>query len=252
MFDNQSIYLVLTVAFFYGIATGSFVTCVSYRLPRGEGFVSGSSYCPSCHHSLNLRDLIPLFTWILQRGKCRYCKAKISVRYPLIELSLGVVFVGIVYLYGPTLQSLIYLALATELWIMIVTDLEEFIIPDSIQIAMFITGIAYCIWKQAEPVNVIISVAAGLSIGLLLHYGYLYLRKKDALGWGDVKFMAVIGTWIPLHDFVTFFLFAGIFGTVMGYLWTRGSKGAIFPFGPALAISLLINVLFPDLIGKIQ
>lgn len=251
MLENQNIYLILTVAFAYGLATGSFVTCVSYRLPRGEGFVTGSSYCPRCHHSLNLRDLIPFFAWVFQRGKCRYCKAKISGRYPLIELSLGLVFVGVVHLFGPTWQALIYLALATELCIMIVTDLEEFIIPDSIQIALFITGLCYCYWRQAMVMDVAISIGSGLAIGLLLHYGYLFLRKKDALGWGDVKFMAVAGAWLPLQDFVTFFLFAGLIGTITGLIWRGFGKGAIFPFGPALAVSLFINVLFPNILGYI-
>lgn len=251
MFDHQSIYFVLSFTFLYGIATGSFVTLVSYRVPKGQEIVFKPSYCTNCHTSLRMRDLIPLFSWLFQRGKCRYCRTRISIRYPLIEFTLAVVFVGIVYMYGPTLQSFLYLALATELWILIVTDLEEFIIPDSIQMAVFATGIAYCIWRQALPLDVTLSVVVGLSIGLILHYGYLYLRKKDALGWGDVKFLGVIGTWLPLHDFVTFFLFAGLIGTITGLMWRGGSKGGIFPFGPALALSLLINVLFPDIIGRV-
>jgi prepilin signal peptidase PulO-like enzyme (type II secretory pathway) len=97
----------------------------------------------------------------------------------------------------------------------------------------------------------LLSVAAGLSIGLILHYGYLFLRKKDALGWGDVKFMAMVGTWLPVHDFVTFFLFAGLMGTLTGLLWRDARRGGIFPFGPALAVSLFINELFPDIIGRI-
>jgi len=250
MLDNQSIYLILTIAFAYGLATGSFVTMASYRLPRGQEIVFKPSYCPRCNTSLRFRDLVPFFSWVWQRGKCRYCHTPISFRYPVIELSLGIVFVLLVYCYGVAWVTLLLALLATELLILIVTDLEQFIIPDSIQIALFVTGIAYCILRQALPLDAIGSVATGLAIGLILHYGYLYLRKKDALGWGDVKFMAVAGAWLPVHDFVTFFLFAGIIGTATGLLWRGARQGSVFPFGPALAVSLFVNVLFPDILGK--
>ena len=251
MFDNQSIYLILVIAFAYGIATGSFVTLVTYRLPRGQEIVFKPSYCPHCNHVLSLRDLVPLFSWLWQRGKCRYCHGPIHVRYPLIELTMGLAFVLLTYMYGANLHTVLLCTLVTELVILIVTDLEHFIIPDSIQIAIFITGIAYSFYLQRPVLEVLLGIGTGLAIGLALHYGYLYLRKKDALGWGDVKFMAMIGVWLPVHDFVTFFLLAGLIGTATGLMFQTARKGGIFPFAPALALSLLINVLYPDILGRL-
>jgi leader peptidase (prepilin peptidase)/N-methyltransferase len=186
----------------------------------------------------------------LQKGRCRYCRERISVRYPITELMLGLSFVGIAYVSGININSLFFALLATELAILIVTDLEHYIIPDSIQVAIFITGIAYQIYNQAEAEGVIISMTLGLALGLALHYGYLYLRKKDALGWGDVKFLCVAGCWLPVIDFVPFLFLAGLIGTFTGIVWRINGRGILFPFGPALAFSLLINVLFPHMLQR--
>ncbi|MEI6730795.1 MAG: prepilin peptidase [Pseudomonadota bacterium] len=236
-------------AFLYGIATGSFVTMASYRIPLGQDLIFKPSYCPKCHSKVGAIGLIPVFSWLIQRGKCRNCKSTISLRYPLIELSLGLTFCLIVYLYGLSLTTLFLLLLASELLILIVTDLEHYIIPDSIQIALLITGLSYRIHSGSELSDIFITSIFGLSIGLLLHYGYLYLRKKDALGLGDVKFLAVAGIWLSFTSFVPFLFIAGVIGTLTGLLWRVLKRGEAFPFAPALAISLLINVLFPYILG---
>jgi len=249
--DSYTVYTILAFTFAIGLSVGSFVTMASYRLPLEQEIVFKPSYCPKCGTPLKAFDLIPLFSWLLQRGKCRHCHAPISKRYPLTEFSLGIVFVLLVLLYGISFNTLLLALLATELCILIVTDLEHFIIPDSIQIALAVTGIAYAIYHNLSAQSVAQGVGAGFFIGLLLHYGYLYLRHQDALGWGDVKFMAVVGTWLPIHDFVTFFFLAGLIGVFTGLLWRIAGRGAVFPFGPALACSLFVNVLFPDMLYRI-
>ncbi len=251
MTEFHNFYILLPFAFIVGIALGSFVTMASYRLPLGSDIVFKPSYCPNCDTTLKILDLFPLFSWIFQRGKCRHCRSPISIRYPLTEFALGIVCVMLVFFYGLTISTLFFILLATELAILIVTDLEHFIIPDSLQIALFVTGIAYCIYRNTPAEGVFISVITGLSIGLLLHYGYFFLRHKDGLGWGDVKFLAVAGAWLPLSAFVPFLFGAGVIGTITGLLWRLKGEGAIFPFGPALACSLLLNVLIPDIIDKI-
>jgi prepilin signal peptidase PulO-like enzyme (type II secretory pathway) len=141
--------------------------------------------------------------------------------------------------------------LATELAILIVTDLEHMIIPDGVQVALLFTGIFYDIGRDAEWSAVFKSAALGLGLGLLLHYGYKAVRKKDGLGWADVKFFCVAGVWLPFASFVSFLFFAGIFGTLTGFVWRAQNRGAIFPFGPALAASLFLNVLFSNLLLRL-
>jgi leader peptidase (prepilin peptidase)/N-methyltransferase len=252
MVDYHILYIALPVVFLAGACVGSFVTMASWRLPREEEIVFTPSHCPHCNATLKARDLIPLFSWLSQRGHCRHCKAPVSARYPLIELSLAIAFTLVVLTFGLTFKTLLLLFLVTELAILIVTDLEHTIIPDGVQMVLFFTGIFWCILRDAEWEDVILSASAGLSLGLLLHYGYKWLRKKDGLGWADVKFLCVAGVWLPLAAFVPFLFFSGVIGTLTGLLWQKLGRGALFPFGPALAISLLINVIQPNLLQNLM
>jgi prepilin signal peptidase PulO-like enzyme (type II secretory pathway) len=251
MINNQLFTIVLPLAFLLGACVGSFVTMASYRLPLDQEIVFKPSHCPHCAATLTVRDLFPLLSWILARGRCRHCHAPVSARYPLIELALGIAFAALVFCYGISFKTLLLLLLVTELAILIVTDLEHTIIPDGVQIAMFFTGILWCIRSNADWVDVTISASLGLGLGLALHYGYKWLRKKDGLGWADVKFLGVAGVWLPLAAFVPFLFFSGLMGTLTGLLWQVLKRGPIFPFGPALAVSLFINVLFPDLLARL-
>ncbi len=251
MIDNQLLFSVLPIAFVLGACVGSFVTMASWRLPRGEEIIFKPSHCPSCNATLTATDLVPLLSWVSARGHCRHCKASVSVRYPLIELSLAIAFTAVVLFYGVSFKAFLLLLLVSELAILIVTDLEHTIIPDGVQIALFFTGVFWCIARDADWDTVLTSALTGLSLGLLLHYGYKVLRKKDGLGWADVKFLCVAGIWLPLISFVPFLFIAGLIGTLTGLLWKRLGRGPLFPFGPALAVSLLINVLWPNLLQRL-
>lgn len=252
MIDNHIFYIVLPLAFATGASVGSFVTMASYRLPLGQEIVFTPSHCTKCNATLTVRDLFPILSWLFARGRCRHCQVPVSIRYPLIELALGLTFAALIPLYGLGAKTLLLLLLATELAILIVTDIEHTIIPDGVQIALFFTGVAWCIRRDADWGDVFVSATAGLSLGLLLHYGYKVLRKKDGLGFADVKFFCVAGVWLSFTSFVSFLFIAGVLGTLTGLLWRELKRGPIFPFGPALAVSLFINVLFPNLITRLM
>lgn len=256
IFDEYNLYLILPFIFLTGISIGSFVTLASYRIPLSQEIVFKPSYCPNCNTRLKIADLFPLFSWVIQKGCCRHCHKNISSRYPLIELALGLVFVGIALFCGINISALLIALLATELAILIVTDFEHYIIPDRVQVAIFFTAIAYRLYSAEDYEEVVTAmaegIAMGMAIGLILHYGYIYLRRKDALGFGDVKFLAVAGCWLPVADFVPFLFFSGLIGIITGIIWRILGKGPVFPFGPALAISLFINILVPDILGLFQ
>jgi len=248
---NEVMPIILIFAFIIGTSIGSFVTMASHRLPKEEDIVFKPSYCPNCQNKLKFWDLFPIFSWVFQSGKCRYCRKSISFRYPLIEITLGLIFVAIVYFYGVTVESLFFALLASELAILIVTDLECYIIPDGVQVALFVTAIAYRVYLLSDATSVIASSVAGLALGLALHYGSFYILKKDALGFGDVKFFCVAGAWLTIADFPAFLFFSGIIGIITGILWRIIGKGKVFPFAPALAVSLFVNVLIPNMIQRI-
>ncbi len=251
MLDYYPIGAVLPVVFLIGLCAGSFVTMASYRLPLGQDIVFRSSHCPECNTTLGFVDLFPLLSWLWQRGKCRHCHAAVGMRYPLTELGLGIAFMVIAALYGLSFNALLLALLATALAVMIVVDLEHYIIPDSVQVAVLLTGLTYRIMNGAGAEDILPGMAGGLVIGLVLHYGYIHLRRKDALGFGDVKFLCVAGSWLPFADFVPFLFFSGLVGIFTGLIRRALRRGELFPFGPALACSMFLNVLVPGMLQRL-
>jgi Flp pilus assembly protein protease CpaA len=137
--------------------------------------------------------------------------------------------------------------LAVVLLIMIVADLEHYIIPDSVHVVLLPLGFAYHYFHVSKPSEVLGGLGLGLALGLSLHYGYFYLRKKHGLGFGDVKFLAVAGFWLGMAPIVPFLFYAGLFGVFTGILWRTLNRGAVFPFGPALAVSLFMCIAYPEI-----
>ena len=235
------------VAGFLGASIGSFLTLVTYRLPRGEKIGLSRSRCPSCLKELRAVDLIPILSWVTSGGKCRHCKSKVSIRYPLTELATMLGTLGAVYLCGFTLVGFSIAGLWWCIVAIIVTDLEHYIILDEVQVALVVFGALFHFALGTEAVAVIESGVLGLLIGLALKYGFLYLRNKDGLGMGDVKLLFGVGIWLASAiAFVPFLFLSGVLGIVFGILWRILGRGEQFPFGPALAIALLVGIVAPE------
>lgn len=232
---------------FAGLALGSFVTCASYRLPLEQDIVKKPSFCPKCNTKLGFKDLWPLFSWLFSSGKCRHCGAKVSARYPLTEIVTATVCMLIYLRYGFTPQTLILILLAVALLIMIVTDLEHYIIPDQIHLFLLPLGVAYHTIVGTPWQDALAGLLLGLGIGLSLHYGYRWIRKKEGLGFGDVKFFAVVGLWLTPLPIVPFLFYSGLLGIVTAFIWRVLGKGKLFPFGPALAIALFACIAYPEI-----
>ncbi len=234
-----------------GACMGSFITLITYRLPREESIGFSRSRCPTCGVTLSLRDLIPMLSWVIHRGRCRHCSARVSVRYPLTELATMLGTLLALHLYGLSWQGLALAGLWWSIVALTVTDLEHYIILDEVQIAIIAFGLLYHWAIGTAPLDVAMAAMLGLAIGLALKYGFLALRKKDGLGLGDVKLLVGAGVWLAsLPAFVPFLFFSGVLGVVFGLIWRVLSKSAIFPFGPSLAISLLLCVVRPDLAAQ--
>ena len=233
---------------FTGLAFGSFITCASYRLPLGIDVVKKPSFCPQCNTKLGFKDLWPVASWVAFRGTCRHCHAKIPARYPAIELATAAVFLLLYSQYGFTLTTLILALMAVMLLIMIVADLEHYIIPDSVHVVLLPLGVLYH-WQRGTPWDEpLAGFLLASFIGLALHYGYGWIRKKDVLGFGDVKFLAVVGLWLGLAALPFFLFLAGLLGVAFGLIWRALTKSPVFPFGPSLAAALFVCVVFPSVI----
>lgn len=230
-----------------GGCIGSFITLITHRLPLGEPIGATRSRCPHCRTTLGVRDLFPVVSWTLSRARCRHCKAKISARYPLTELACALGGLLALLQYGPTLEALAIAGLWWSIVALTVTDLEHYIILDEVQISIGVFGIMYGYAHGLDAADAAIAAFAGAAIGLTLKYGFLYLRNKDGLGLGDVKFLFVAGIWLAdSANFVPFLFFSGVFGVVFGLSWQRLTGHTRFPFGPALAAALLLCVCVPQ------
>ncbi len=189
---------------FCGLVFGSFVTCASYRLPRGEDVALKASRCTRCEAKLGFKDLWPVLSWLISKGQCRHCGTRVSVRYPVIELVTAVLFLLIYSQYGLTAQGILLALMSVALLIMIIVDLEHYIIPDEIHYALLPLGLIWHFVIGTPPLDVAEGLLIGLVIGLTLRYGYRVLRRKEGLGFGDVKFFAVAGLWLTPCPIVPF------------------------------------------------
>ncbi len=229
-----------------GACFGSFISLISYRIPHDLPWISVRSRCPSCQNALSARDLLPVFSYLLSGRKCRHCSVSMSARYVLIELGTAASFCALFAYAGPTPEFLILAGLAICIITMIVTDLEHYMIPDTVQIGMFVLGLAW-IFQTGLPLDDRLANAAIMfGVGLLLHYGYFGLMGKHGLGFGDVKLLAGIGLWIPLAALPVFFFISGLIGIATALIWRACGLGQHFPFGPALVLSMLSLVLYPQ------
>lgn len=219
------------VVFLYGAVVGSFLNVLIYRLPRGLSIVKPRSHCPNCKTELGAKDLVPLLSFLWQRGRCRYCGARISWRYFWVELTTGLLFWGIYWRYGWSWDTLFYVLFAAALIAAFFIDLEHFLIPDGLNVLMLVLGIARNLMLIAEGdpqawvlvggwrlpyalVGAVVCTAVFATIALM---GRVMFRK-DALGFGDVKLARAIGAMIPLKLALLAFAGAVALGAVVGGL----------------------------------
>lgn len=230
-----------------GLLLGSFATMVCYRLPRGEEMVIKRSHCTQCLHVLSVFDLLPLVSWVIRAGQCHYCKSRIDYRYPLIELLVASLCIASYMSVGWTLLLPLLYFIVVCLVIISVIDIQYRIIPDSLQGILALFAVVYRLMQGGAWQEIVGGAALGLAIGLVLRYGYYFLRHREGLGLGDVKFFIVAGLFLDLQAFVLFMFYSGIVGTVLGICWKIIKKESLFPFAPALCIALLICILMPKI-----
>jgi len=228
------------LAAFLGLLFGSLASALSHRLPRGLPVFADRSRCPACGTPLTPLDLVPLLSWLLNRGRCRHCGAGVSWRYPVIELTTAAIFVAALAAGGgsPLLTATLALT-GFALVVIVVADLEERIIPDAMVILLLIAGLAWR-WQAGDWIDGLAGAATGLLLSLGLRWAFLRWRGVDALGLGDVKFLGVAGIYLGVTDLAHFLVLAGVGGMVLGLVWRRLGHGEVFPFGPALCASLAV------------
>jgi leader peptidase (prepilin peptidase)/N-methyltransferase len=204
------------------------------------------SRCAHCNHALAAIDLVPVLSWLAARGRCRYCGAAISPRYPAIELLTALLFVGAWRLGGGDDLAAALMALtALGLMVIAVADIETRMIPDKALIAMLPVAIAWRWHGHGDWLDGIGGAVLGSAILYGLRWAFLSLRGRDALGLGDVKFVALAGLYVGATGLAPFLVMGGLVGIAFGLTWRFLGRGAVFPFGPALCASLGVMVAAP-------
>ena len=229
-----------------GLLLGSFVTMASYRLPRGEELIFRRSHCPLCNHTLGVKDLFPCLSWMMSGGRCRYCHGRIHYRYLLTEIAVALLCMAAYWHAGFTILLPILYGSIVCMSMMAIIDIEYRILPDRLQLVLAGLAFLYRHYTGSSALVILEGAALGLCVGMLLRYGYYAVRRREGLGLGDVKFLVVAGMFLDPFAFVAFLLYSGILGTVIGLVWEVVKKERLFPFGPALCLSLLLCLLAPQ------
>ncbi|MBI5236396.1 MAG: prepilin peptidase [Deltaproteobacteria bacterium] len=231
--------LILIVPFVLGAVVGSFLNVCIYRIPAGRSIVFPGSSCSSCGQAIAFYDNIPILSYLLLRGRCRRCAASFSFQYPLVEVLSAVFATALFIRSGASVETLVYFVFVSALIVITFIDLELRIIPDVISLPGIPLGFAASFVLPAMNwLDSVIGALAGGGILLAIAVAYYAVAKKEGMGGGDVKLLAMIGAFIGWQGVLMTLLLASFSGSIIGLammlIYGKDSKYAI-PFGPFLA-----------------
>ncbi|MDH5722146.1 MAG: prepilin peptidase [Alphaproteobacteria bacterium] len=237
-----------------GLVFGSFSTALIYRVPRGKNWISERSKCCSCQVELGCIDLVPVFSWLLSGGKCRHCKTKISASYPVREILLLFLSLGVYFSYGLSIEGLLIAISLPFLFSLFFIDLEHKRLPDPLVAILFTIGLVRVFYLLSLGEDSLSLLAADFLGGAVLYAATFWVTgfvtsavlKKKALGLGDVKFAASAGIWLGITNLAYFLVLSGLMGVIIGLIWKYFVKEVHFPFGPALILSFCFILLGQD------
>lgn len=235
-----------------GLTMGSFASCMAWRIAQREDFLRGRSHCDECGHELTAKELVPVFSWLVQRGRCRWCGSKISVRCPFTELLCAAAFVGIIVGYGATAQALQYLILTVLLLAVALVDYDTGLIPNGLLLAIFINWAVFTPFLNQSTffTNLTVGIISALcaSIPLLLLSLFMdRILRRESMGGGDMKLFFVCGLYLAMQEVLFLLIVSCIFGLLFAIL-TQKKTGdpenpEAFPFGPAIAAGAYVSLL---------
>jgi len=269
--------LLVTVGLF-GLAVGSFLNVVIYRLPVmmerdwGEqcrelldlpqetpapavfNLVRPASRCPSCGHSIRAWENIPVFSWLFLRGRCSACRTAISPRYPLVELAAALLSIAVAARFGYTPQTLAALPLTWALIALGMIDYDKKLLPDDIVLPLLWLGLLLSpLHLFANPVSAIIGAAAGYLSLWSVYWVFKLATGKEGMGYGDFKLLAMFGAWLGWQSLPQVILLSSLVGAAAGIaliLFAGRDRSSQIPFGPYLAAAGWIALMWGDRINQ--
>ncbi len=257
-----------------GLLIGSFLNVCIYRLPRDLSVVRPRSFCPGCEKMIVWYDNIPVASYLILGARCRHCKERIPLRYPIVEIATAAAFAICVYYLGPTIAAVKYAIFSAILITLIASDREERILPDEFTLGGTAIGLVLALFVSMErPGDFAFSrlflppeinwrwasfteaaIGAGFSSLMIWLVGWLYekVRHREGLGFGDVKMIAMIGAFLGLRWALLTLISASLFGSIAGiaYIFFTKKDAATYelPFGSFLGLAALAVAMFGDVI----
>jgi len=234
-----------------GLLVGSFLNVCIHRWPRDLSVVSPPSRCPSCNRLLRAWHNVPVVSWLVLRGRCAFCGAPISARYPLVELLTAALFVLHAWWFGPTWLMAVRTAFGAALLVLFLTDLDCRILPNEITVGGLVAGLVASLFLPPGIVSALIGAALGG--GVLWATGALYERVRgvEGMGMGDVKMLAMVGAVLGWPLMILTLILASLSGGLFGMAliaMRRDARTTAVPFGTFLAVGALIASLAGDAI----
>ncbi len=244
------------IVVFIALVLGSFSTALIHRVPRGISWGAVRSVCINCGAKLGFLSLVPVFSWCFLKGRCRYCHRKISFLYPAIELSFVSLSLIAYFALGFNFELFFIIFSLAFLFPLFVIDIKYMRLPNILVLLLFILGLIRLglniYYKEIYISSSFLSYyifdyLGGAFIYTVFAWGigalFTKILKREALGLGDVKFFGAAGIWIGLSNFSYFLIISGIIAVFFSLIWRFIAKSQVFPFGPALIMSLYIILL---------
>jgi leader peptidase (prepilin peptidase)/N-methyltransferase len=232
-----------------GLIIGSFLNVCAHRLPRGASVVSPPSRCPTCGRLLSWYDNVPVLSYAVLGGRCRSCRAPISIMYPLVEITTAVVFVVGYWRYGLTPLLAIRLLFACAMIVLFVIDLQHRILPNRITIPGIVAGFLFSLFAEPGWTSSLLGIAVGGGVLLAVSEAYYRIRHEEGLGMGDVKMLAMIGAFLGWKPVLLTLLLASFLGSLVGVailIVRKESLKYALPFGTFLAAAALVAAVAGD------
>lgn len=285
---SQNLFLLISATAILGLLVGSFLNVVILRQPKRmfyqwrqqcqqlladdntipkitespepaatkppPGIVKQRSFCPQCNHHLSALDNIPLFSYLILRGRCRYCKKNISIRYPLVELLAALSSAVVVWHFGYSTEALYALVFSWTLIVLSGIDIDHQLLPDDIVLPLLWLGLILSLsGSTISPSEAIIGAAAGYLILWSIFWLFKLLTGKEGMGYGDFKLLAALGAWLGWQMLPLIVLLSSLVGAVIGgiLLVVRRKGSQPIPFGPYLAIAGWIALTHGDYINDL-
>ncbi len=243
-------YLTNLFAFIFGAAIGSFLNVCIFRIPEEKSIIKPSSQCPYCHHPIRFYDNIPIISYFVLQGKCRDCRGRISWRYPLVECITAFLSLILFLKFGFSLHFLIFFIFTAVLIIITFIDLDHQIIPDVLTlpgIPLFFLAAVFLVkvpWKDA-----LIGLLIGGGVLMTIAIVYEFITKREGMGGGDIKLLAMIGGFLGWQSLIFVLLFSSFTGAIIGItamiIKKQDTKYAV-PFGPFLSAAAVAYIFWGE------